>query len=709
MDINMKSLLNAKIPCEETGIEIRRGICGFCTKSCLVDAYVKDGKIIKVEGCKSLDGMNQGVICVKGAALQQSTHHKDRLLYPMRRTGKRGEAKFQRISWEEAFSIIAENLKKGIEAYGAESTMTYIGHPKWFRLQLAQLSDALGTPNFGTDSSTCAYAKMMAYSSCLGMSGAWAMPDLGNCKTLLIWGANEMISRSNISSKPYLKLVERGANIIVVDPRCTATSEHATIHLRPIPGTDGALALGMARVMITEGLYDQNYIDAYTYGFEEYKQYVMDFTPERVEEITGVPAKDMIAAARMFGTHRPSALQMSASPVVQHINGVQNVRAIVLLCALTGSYGVTGGIGAPGKGKLALKGAFTGSASHRANADKDISREEFPAWERLIGHETQVIRMADYLEGKGNYPIHTLMAFGMNHHMWPRPDRLESAFEKLDFFVNADIYMTDTCRYADVILPVSTSLEREQVQPVGKNKVCWFPQVVTPPGEAKNDVEIIIGIADALGVRVGEPPFTSYEEYLQMTLTPTGLTLEELRENPDGMQSRTVPKERTTEAILGNIQSPTGKIEFVSQVLDGCGRPGHQGLPVYQDFRDVLPMKEYPLILSTGCRKPQYYHSRTYRLPWLAGLERFPIIETHPDTVAKLNVCDGEEVTLVTPVGKLDMPLVLDTSCLPGVVHVYHGAGDKDINYLIEDHYYDPVSGFPGFKSYCCRLEKKGE
>ena len=295
----------------------------------------------------------------------------------------------------------------------------------------------------------------------------------------------------------------------------------------------------------------------------------------------------------------------------------------------------------------------------------------------------------------------------MNHHMWPRPDRMEKAFAKLDFIVNSDIYMTDTCRYADILLPVVTSQEREQIQIVGKGDVTLFPPVISAPGEARTDMDIILGLAQRMNLSIGEPPMHIYEDYLRSMLTPTGLTLEELRANPDGVPTRQVIKAKSSEDILGNLKTPSGKIEFVSQVLEDCQKPGHDGLPIYRDWRETLPVEEYPLVLSTGCRKPQFYHSRTYRLPWLTAIEKYPIIELHPETAQALGMEDGEVVTLRTPVGALDMPLSFDTSCLKGVVNVYHGAGDQDINYIIDDHYYDPISGFPGFKSYCCRLEKK--
>ena len=702
-----KELLKAKIPCEETGIEVKTGICGFCGgASCPVDVYCKDGKAIKVEGNNTLP-MSNGRICLKGAALKQSLYHPERLLYPMKRVGERGEGKFERISWDEALTTVAEKLNETKEKYGAKSALFYAGHPKWFRPQLTDLANQYGSPNFGTESSTCAYAVGMANQTVFGKNVFFIMPDMMRAKVLCVWGVNSLYSNSVGPGGGFINAVKRGVKLIVVDPRCTPTTEHAHIHLRPLPGTDGALALGMARVIITENLQNQAYIDQYTIGFEEYKNYVMEFTPEKVEEITGVPKEDMIAAARLMGQEAPCPVQMSASPVVHNINGVQNTRAIAMLMALTGSYGVPGGGMAPGPGRAMLKDAFMGTKRQRVNVEEDVSHEQFPAWAKLTFHEAQVTRIADYIEGASGYPIKNIISFGMNHHMWPRPDKLEAAFDKLDFFMLADIYMTDTSKYADLLLPVQTSLEREQVEIFGLDHIFYQGHVVEPMGEAKTDMDIITGIAGKLGVEVGgDEPIHNHEEFLRKALKPTGLTLEELKESPTGLKAKMTMPGRTSEQIL-NVMTPSGKIEFVSELMGSCNAKGHEALPVYHDFREELPMDEYPLILTTGSRKPQLFHSRTYRMPWLANLEKYPLAEIHPEDAKALNMEDGENVILRTPVGSMELILKTTSSTLRNTVNVYHGAGAKDINYILDDTYLDPVSGFPGFKSYCCRLEKK--
>ena len=269
--------------------------------------------------------------------------------------------------------------------------------------------------------------------------------------------------------------------------------------------------------------------------------------------------------------------------------------------------------------------------------------------------------------------------------------------------------MTDTAKYADILLPAQVSLEREQIEILGLDTIFYQGHVVEPAGEAWADMDIITGLAEKLGFEIGgEEPIHNNEEYLRKSLSPTGLTLEEVKAAPMGAKAKKVMPGRTTEDIL-KVKTPTGKIEFVSGIIGSCEKEGHEGLPVYHEFREKLPMEEYPLILTTGSRKPQLFHSRTYRLPWLVGLEKCPIVEIHPSDAEKLGMADKEQVILRTPVGSIELELSIDSSCLPGAVNVYHGAGNMDINLLIDDTYLDPISGFPGYKSYCCRLEKKEE
>lgn len=688
--------------------EIKVGICGLCGESCLVDARLKDGKLVNISGHRD-QAYSHGKLCVKGAGLRQYMYSKKRLAYPMKRIGPAGTDDFVRISWDEALDTIAEELVKVREEYGPKHTMVYVGHPKWFRPQASDFAASYGTPNYGTESSTCAYALMLAAKTCFGKDVMLPRPDLDKTQTVLVWGVNPKYSNEVKRGRAFQKLVDDGKKVIVIDPRCTPTTEEAHIHLRPLPGTDGALALAMAKVIVENDLHDKAYIEKYCYGFEDYANYVMNFDLAKAESITGVPAEDIERTAILFAKNTPSSIMMSASPVVHNINGVQNARAILLLAALVGAYGVEGGINPPGPERAHLKGTFMGKDSRipRTLAQDDLSSGQFPAWAELIYEEAQVSQMGRYLKGQGPYPIKSLLAFGMNHHMWPRPDLVEEGMEKLDFFACADPFFTETCKYAHIVLPVAIDPERSHIQIQGRYRIKYVDKIIEPLGEAKTDMEILIELGKRMGIElVGGA--RDYEGYLESLLEPTGLSLNDLKASEDGLASKENLGYRTSDDIL-KVQTPSGKIEFKAQVLEKFDLPYHDALPIYRDFRETLPMEDFPLLLATGSRKPQLFHSRTYRMPWLMSLEQAPVIDIHPDDGLDLGIEDGEIVKIVTPVGQMKLKANFDTSCLPDLVNVYHGIGDEDINYLVDDKYLDPISGFPGYKSYCCRIERLEE
>lgn len=695
MKLTREELIAAKIPCAETGIEVRPAICGLCGNTCRMQAHLKEGRVVRVEPMEHM-----GSLCTKGMVVPQSIYHPDRILYPMKRVGARGEGKFERISWAEAIEAICSKLEQVKLQGHPEETMLYCGHPKWFRTALVDFANAYETPNFGTESSTCFKAMAMGWKASYGKGPI--PPDIQNTKTWFLWGSNQAYSDTPRTAA-YFKAIERGVTVVAVDPRDTPMTARAALHLKLRPGTDGALALGMAHVIIKENRYDKDFVQRYTTGFDAYCAYVKTFTPEFTASITGVASQDIIAAARLYA-NQPAAIQLTASPVVHHINGVQNVRAISLLCALSGNYGVAGGNVPPRTPTVALNANFlSGPTLNYTGAS--LGSAEFPAWDKLVSEQSQVTRLADYLEGKGAYPIRNLISFGMNHHMWPRPDRLAKAFEQVEFFVGVDLFMTESARYADILLPAATAFEREQIIPLGNGQVYYQDKVIAPMGEVKNDLEIILLLAKRMGYTRGELALSSYEDYLRYVLAPTGLSLEELKSHPDGCAAKTLRPPADEKAIF-HFPTQSGKIEFVSSALDSCQREGYEGLPVYHPPKTD---PDYPLTLCTGCRKPQLFHSRTNRLPWLAGLEQVDIAEIHPQDAHGLNLDDGTPIWVTTPKGRIAFSACVNENGLPGVVHIYHGNGASDINYLLDDSYYDPISGFPGYKSYVCRVEQREE
>lgn len=678
--------------------------CSTCGSCCEVDTYVEDGKLVSVEGARNTP-MQSGGMCAKGAAAKQYVYNKDRILYPMKRVGKKGEGKFERISWEEAYEMIAENLLRIRKESGPESVVFYAGYPKWYRPALLRLANAFGSPNYCTESSTCFQAAALAWRSLYG--NGICGPDMKNAKTLLVWSSNLYHSNTPMSGT-YQGLKKRGVKIIVVDPRHSVTAHDADIHLQLIPGTDGALALSMAQVIIEEGLYDKEFVENYVYGFEEYREYVQNFVPEEAEKITGVPAAQIRLAARTYAGNNPASVMFSASPIVHHINGVQNYRAVFSLIAITGNYDVEGG-------NRTQPGLFSPANEfgrvRRFDGIEAIGKKEFPVWFDLSCDEAQCTKLADYILEEKPYPIKAVFAMGLNHRMWPQPEHLQRALEKLDFYVNVELFMSESSNAADLVLPACTSYEREEVH-VGKGGRFYLSnRAIEPVGEAKNDIEIIIDLLKKMGLK-DEALENGYDVYMQYILEPSGLTLEELKNHPQGMQGKNLfsPAVKTYESAP--LHTPSGKVELKSLVLERYrGSHGYEGLPVYHDYRTEtkIDRNQYPLILSTGNRKPQFFHARVYRMAWLSNIEKATLVEIHPEDGEKYHIKDGATVKVVSPSGEMVGIAAYTIAGKPGVVNIYHGNPKGDANELIGKDYLDPISGFPGYRSYFCRIERVEE
>jgi len=711
---DIQRMLKGKIPGPETEIEVRKSICTICDPmtQCGIDLYVKDGKIIKVEGSEA-HPYNRGTLCVKGAATRQYVYHEDRLKTPLKRVGPRGSGQFASISWDEALATIAEKFNSIKSELGPESVVFFAGYTKYFRPYLKRLAHSFGSPNYMTESSTCAMATAISQILTFGQPG---QPDIANCNCLLVWSSNPFHTNPG-NARAILRGKERGMKLIVVDPRETPTTSRADIHLQVRPGTDGALALAMANVIIEEKLYDQDFVSTHTYGFEEYREYVQAFTPEKGEELTGVPAGKIRAAARMYASIKPSAIMPSASPVVHHTNGVQNYRAIFSLVGLTGNYDIYGGnlvkppsfIHMPGLIKT-REHDFIQPRPWNSMAPR-VGSEQFPVWTELID-EAQAMYLPFQIRSGKPYPIKAVIGFGLNYRMWPDSRGLLDSLNQLDLFVNVDIFMTETCKYADIILPACTSVERSELRCYNMGYIIFTQPAIPPLFDSRSDVDIIYELANRLGL--DDPLFQSgYEASVDWILEPAGITVAELKKHPGGMFVPNPIQVPERKYLKNGFRTPSGKLEFKSKLLEKyAGRSGYDALPVYRPpglSKEATPelAKEYPFILNTGSRLPMFVHTRTFRLTWTSSLRpNHPAADINPEDACRLGVEQDNLIRITTPVGSIVVKANITRMVQPGVVHMLHGHPEADVNLLFDGNYLDPISGFPGFKSALCKIEK---
>jgi len=707
--VSPEDITRGKVPVEGSGIDVRHTICAICNpfSHCGVDAYVKDGTIIKIEGTKD-NPHSGGTLCVKGAASREYIYNKERLRTPMLRKGPKGSDEFVPISWDEALDRTADRLLKIKAKTGPEAVVFYVGYTKWMRPFVKRLAHSFGSPNYGTESSTCYGATKVAAQLNYGYFGP---PDLGKSKCLLVWRTNPFYTNSSTVRK-LLDAREKGLKIIEVGPMLTPLRAHADIHLRLRPGTDGALAHGIAHVLIAEQLYDQEFTQNHTIGFEEYRAYVQEFTPKKAEEITGVPADLIIKAARLYATTKPASLMVSASPTVHHTNGLQNHRALTALIGLTGNFDCEGGnYVEPPSWLYVANGLKTREAEWVqpcawSEMAPRMTAATYPVWTRFMD-EVQSMQIPFQIRNKDPYPIKAIVGFGLNYRMWPGSDFMYESLKKLDFFVHSDLFWTDTCKLADIVLPACTSFERSELKFFTEDFVTWTTPVIKPLWESRSDADIIFDLAKRIAPD-DELMQKGYEANIDWILQPSGLKLETLKKHPAGYRLQNTKRTPYRKYAKAGFPTPSGKMELTSSIM---AEAGFDALPTYQEpkFSPVSNpklAKKFPLIFSTGTRLPMYIHSRTFRLPWNKGLRPEPMLDINPIDAKERGISQGDRVELATQRNAIQVKANITEVVPQGVISIFHGYREPEINMLIEPDYLDPVSGFPGFKSLVCQVTK---
>lgn len=676
--------------------ETHLAVCGICSQSCLIDATVENGRILSVMKAQNHPHI-RGALCVKGAAQKQFVHHKDRLTRPMKRVGPKGSGAFVPVDWNEAISDIAQRLLTIRAESGANAAVFFAGHPKWFRRVLGDLAAQYGSPNYGSESSCCNRAHGMAWDLVYGGN---YRPDPAHCRTFLIWSSNPAYSRDG-SLAQIRSVQKRGGRVIVVDPRVTPTAAAADQHLQIYPGTDGALALGIANVLIREDLYDRAFVEQYCVGFEEYREYAATFPPERAAEICGISPEEIVRAARSIAGGGLSILISSCS-IVHCINGVQNERAVILLSALTGSFDRPGGNCSSPDEKAFLDDNHQ-KLPDRPNRNSDISGGAFPVWQELV-NEAQCIRLADVILTKQPYPVRALVSFGLNPQMWPEPDKMLRALEEVEFSVVTDLFWNEACERADYVLPACTAIERDQVVLGQDNHLFYLPCPIAP-GDKLPDVEIMLRLAHAMDLHSELLDLPDFDAYLDHILRTTGVSLAELKSAPEGIPARKKRSGKPRSYERG-LKTPSGKVEFVSSRLSALDRDGYAALPEFRDWRTpgVDPLA-YPFLLVSGGRRPQFFHSCTYRVAWLSALEAHPAVFMNPADIARCGLTTGGRASVRTPLGAIPFTVFADIGVKEGVVHIYHDDPDGNVNRLISGDWLDPISGFPGYRSTHCAID----
>lgn len=706
-----EELLKAKIPCPETKIEIRRTLCDICTPvhHCGIDAYVADGKVIKVEGTPE-HPYNQGTLCMKGQCSRQYIYRQDRVQTPLKRVGEKGEGKFEPISWEDAYGIIGERLHGIKKTYSPHAVAFFSGYSKWYRPIYHRFAYGFGSVNFGTDDSVCNTSGVMA---CQCTVGRAFKPDIANANTFLGWAYNGYYS-AHVSVGVVKALKERGGKVIIVDPKITpAVKNLADIHLQLKTGTDGALALGMAKLIIDNNWIDKDFILNHTYGYQDFARYADRFDLDTVSRITGVDAALIYEAARLYANNGPACINESCSTVAHHINGFQNYRAIACLNALTGNFDRRGGA-LPIEDSYLYRAAGFRTREHEFKTAKKpdyprIGEGRFPIWDEL-SDEFQAVDLSRQILEETPYGIKAVFALGMNVKMFAGTEMMIDALKKLDFFVDADLFMTETARYADIVLPSCSSFERGEFKVYPGGLAQMTKPVIEPLYQSKSDVDILRELMPYLGVKDALLE-AGYDACIDWIIQDTGLTVEELKKSELPVKIPSATPYAPGSFTRAGYRTPSGKFEFKSQLIEKCAEKyGLDPITTYVDIfsDDERPeyAEEYPFCLTTGTRLSNTIHSRFHEVPWARSIRPEPMAEINFEDARERGVNQGDTIEIRSPCGSVMVKARLTGKIGSGNVHLFHGYTEANANLLISPRHVDPYSGFPAYKSSRCTFSK---
>ncbi|MBQ9890512.1 MAG: molybdopterin-dependent oxidoreductase [Firmicutes bacterium] len=698
----LEKRLDAKIPGKDTGIEIRKSVCPICDRGCGIDAYVWDGKIIKIEGSED-HPVNKGYLCPRGISARAHIYKEDRVLYPMKRVGKRGEGKFERISWDEAYRTIAEKLNSIKEQYGAQAVTFYSGHTKWYRTFVQRLAYSFGTPNYATESSCCFTHGYMAGKSTLGYNVG---PDMKNAGVFLGW--TYCPHRDPRDLKGVLNFKKNGGKLIVVDCRRTQTAEIADLFLQPIPGTDLAIILCMANILIQKGWIDREYIDRYVYGFDKFKEVAAKYTKDNVEAISGVSYELIEKACEMIHENLPLSINKFNG---HHINGYNANRALYALAAITGCYDRKGGLSPKPFAFQHMGGGYKTLDREFCEAKRPLSPlpvgcEDFPLW-NYYEHEAQSISIPDSVLLEKPYRTRAIFGFGLNYRMWPNSQRMKEALKNLDFFVDSDLFMTDSAKLADIVLPAASTVERSDLKfyPGG---LVWYPEpIIEPLGESRSDEQIVCDLANIMDL--DDPILRSgVEATYDHILRNLPFKIADAKA-PAPIKNSAFKPWVPGEAIEAGLPTPTKKIELSCSVIEEHPEWGLSSVPDYMEAFDPKEAAEYPLVLVAGARHQNRFHSRLVNNPWASTAAGELAAQINPQDAEELGIRNGDTVEISTRCGSITLKASVTEVSRRGTVNVYHDDPKAPANDIIPSDRRDPYTGFPTFKSARCRVRKAGQ
>ncbi len=704
-------------------VETVKSTCGGCHNMCPILVDVQDNKVLRTYGVPG-EPRTSGALCSKGQAGPQIAHDPRRLLYPMRRSGARGSGSFERVSWDEAISELATKITEASEQYGPTSVSFFRGQACGWGFtygMLQRLCHCIGTEP-GCGASECfvprAVAEAISY-------GGMAHPHgYDKVDLMIFWGKQPAFSYAPSLRKIY-DARDRGAKLVCIDPLQFHLGANADQYIRVEPATDLALALGMIYVIVDKGLWDRDFVNAYSNdpGLVRLSAHIkgdnklgIAYTPEWAESICGVPAKVIRDLAVEYATTEHAQI-FPGHGLEGHINVTQTTRSIAILRMITGHLDAGEGCDnlIPPAPPRNPDFTFIDRMVPGYKPDKPAGLFAVPPYNPeesrypLLFSGQGLLSTPDVLrlmhEGKTRVSI----IQGANPMVtMPQPDVVQAALENVDYIAVLDPYLTETAQFADLVLPVGTYLER--TEPEWFKSDLRFPKVTlrqktVQVGEARPDTEIVIMLGQALGY-TEEFPTLDVTWYINEDLKPSNISYDDLLANPHGIPFGDIAYRKYEKHGFNTVD---GKAQIY---CDKLAELDFDPLPNWEDGSESRRNKpelveEFPFIIFTGRTGPMYVHEQRHTIPWLRELRPEGRVMIHPETARSLDIEDNDWTVISSPRGTIEIKAEVTPIIAKDVLYVPGGWVDSNYNVLGIDEDLDPISSQANYMTCLGNIKKQ--
>ena len=643
------------------GAKLVKSFCYTCPWQCPTEILVRDGKVVYHKGNPESPN-NIGSRCAKGMASSWLTRDPDRLKYPMLRTNPKGQSgQFKRISWDEAFTYIADKLNLIRDKWGPEAVAYTCHHDPNTVFFRHLLGDLYGTPNNYAHTSGCEQDRRAA---CLTLFGhVFPMHDFANSRYVMLWGMNNLGANQGLwESRALIEAKKKGAKLVVVDPNFTETAQKANEWVPIRPGTDGSMALAMCRVIIDETLYDRDFVAHYCEGFDGFRDHLHEkgYTPEWAEPICGIKAETITRLAREFATTKP-AMSAIFKGSGYYTNGADAARACYILDALCGEVDKPGNLNLKDWAPLAAPVIIPEEAKTKPSKPPLHIAMGYP-----LAPDLPNSRLPDAVIDGKPYPVKGLFVQSTNPVMSdPNRDRVQEMFRHLELGVAIELFMSETALECDIVLPETSFYEHAEI----RNGMWLGPEVilcqpaVAPLGEAKPLYDIVKGIAAKMGW--GKYfPYEKWEDWGELMMKDIPMSLEELKRK--GLWAGPVRYNRVPEGLA----TPSGKVEIRSQAYADAGFDPY---PIYVD-RTVMPDADFPLQL-THSKLSMHCNIVTQNNPFLMEICGENWMEINRIDALKHGIVNDEYAIVESPKDHIRIRAKVVEGLVPGCISIRHGHG----------------------------------